>query len=150
MTAKEYLEQIEVLDIKIRQKEEQLACLRETAGGAAAIRYDKDHVQVSADDIMAKNVIKLIELEDKILEDKIRLASLRDQIIDQIQALDDKRYIEILNYRYVRCMRFYEIAERVSYDYDYVRVLHGEALGFFETKYSDFLQSHTITQNKGL
>lgn len=143
MTAKEYLEQIEVLDIKIRQKEEQLACLRETAGGAAAIRYDKDHVQVSADDIMAKNVIKLIELEDKILEDKIRLASLRDQIIDQIQALDDSRYIEILYLRYVKYERFEKISLDMSYDYTYTRSLHGEALGMFEVKYANIL--HNLT-----
>lgn len=143
MTAKEYLRQIEKLETKIRQKEEQLACLRETAGGAAAIRYDKDHVQVSADDIMAKNVIKLIELEDKILEDKIRLASLRDQIIDQIQALDDRRYIEILYLRYVKYERFEKISLDMSYDYTYTRSLHGEALGMFEVKYANIL--HNLT-----
>ena len=89
MTAKEYLKQIETLTVKIQQKETELACLRETAGGAAAIRYDKDNIQVSAcGDMLERSVMRLVELEDKIFADKVRLASLRDQIIDQIHALD--------------------------------------------------------------
>lgn len=145
MTAKDYLKQIEQLDIKIRQKSEELACLRETAGGAAAIRYDKDNIQVSTQgDMLERAVIRLVELEDKILEDKLKLATLRDQIIDQIQALDDKRYVEILFRRYVNYDKFEKIALDLSYDYVYLRALHGEALGNFETRYSNIL--HNLTK----
>lgn len=145
MTAKEYLKQIELLDIKIRQKEEQLECLRDTAGGAAAIRYDKDNIQVSAaGDILEKNVIRLVELEDKIFVEKVRLAAIKDTIIDQIQALEDKRYIDILYRRYVKYDKFEQIALDMSYDYVYLRALHGEALGCFEMTYSKFL--HNLTK----
>lgn len=145
MTAKEYLRQIEKLETKIRQKEEQLACLRETAGGAAAIRYDKDNIQVSAcGDMLERNVIRLVELQDKIFEDKVRMETIKDQIIDQIQALDDKRYIDILYLRYVKCEKFEKIALELSYDYVYLRALHGEALGMFETRYSNIL--HNLTK----
>lgn len=141
MTAKDYLKQIEQLDIKIRQKSEELACLRETAGGAAAIRYDKDNIQVSAQgDMLERAVIRLVELEDKILDDKLKLATLRDQIIDQIQSLNDKRYVEILYRRYVKYEKFEQIALAMNYDYDYIRVLHGESLGMFE---SHILNIHT-------
>lgn len=138
MSAKEYLEQIEKLTIKIRQREEQLECLRETAGGASAIRYDKESVQVSiTPDIVERNVIKLITLEEQILIEKVRMESLKNKIIEQIQAIDDKRYMDLLYLKYVKFEKYYEIAERMSYDYDYIRVLHGEALGYFETKYAD-------------
>lgn len=138
MSAKEYLEQIEKLTIKIRQREEQLECLRETAGGASGIRYDKESVQVSiTPDIVERNVIKLITLEEQVLVEKIRMESLKNKIIEQIQAIDDKRYMDLLYLKYVKLERYYEIAERMRYDYDYVRVLHGEALGYFETKYAD-------------
>ena len=143
MSAKEYLEQIEKLTIKIRQREEQLECLRETAGGASAIRYDKESVQVSiTPDIVERNVIKLITLEEQILIEKVRMESLKNKIIEQIQAIDDKRYMDLLYLKYVKFEKYYEIAERMSYDYDYIRVLHGEALGYFETKYAD-----SIAQN---
>ena len=132
MTAKKYLKQIELLDIKIRQKEEQLACLRETAGGAAAIRYDKDNIQVSAvGDMLERNVIRLMELEDKILADKIRFETLKNTIVDQIQTLDDKRYIDILYRRYVKYEKFEQIALDMGYEYFYICRLHGEALNVF-------------------
>lgn len=142
MTAKEYLEQIELLDIKIEQKEEQLASLRETAGGDAAIRYDKLKIQTTpAPDAMERNVIRIVELESKIFEDKCKLAHLKDQIVDQIQSLDDPRYIRVLYLRYVKYEKFEQIALDMSYDYTYTRALHGEALGMFEIKYSNILHN---------
>ena len=144
MRAKEYLRQIEELDIKIRQKEEHLACLRETAGGAAAIRYDKMNVQIMvAKDMMERNVLKLLDLEEKIFEDRVRMETLKDKIIDQIQSLDDKRYVDVLFRRYVKYQKFEQIALDMSYDYVYIRELHGEALGAFETKYSNILHNPT-------
>ena len=155
MNAKEYLEQIESLSIRIEQLESRLACLRETAGDAAAIRYDKLNVQVSvATDMVEKNVLNLIEMEQKIFAEKVRLESLRNIITEQIQNLDDDRYVNILFKRYVEGKKFFMIHEETDYDYDYVRVLHGEALGYFEMIYKndlkDFKTSHTITQNNDL
>jgi hypothetical protein len=155
MNAKEYLEQIESLSIRIEQLESRLACLRETAGGAAAIRYDKLNVQVSVQtDIVEKNVLQLVEMEQKIFAEKVRLESLRNIITEQIQNLDDDRYVNILFKRYVEGKKFFMIHEETDYDYDYVRVLHGEALGYFEMIYKndlkDFKTSHTITQNNVL
>lgn len=146
MNAKEYLEQIETLDIKIRQMEEQLECMRETAGGAAAIRYDKENVQVSVvSDIVERNVIRLIEMQEKIFAEKVRLEALKNTIVEQIQSLDDNRYIQILYLRYVKQEKFLDISKQTDYDYDYVRVLHGEALGYFEMRYQQFFKHHTQT-----
>lgn len=141
MNAKEYLKQIELLETKIRQKEEHLECLRATAGGSAAIRYDKLNVQITvAPDIMERNVLNLVELEDKIFQDKLRMEHLKDKIIDEIQSLDDERYVNLLYRRYIKHQKFEQIALDMSYDYDYIRVLHGEALGTFETQ---ILHNHT-------
>ena len=144
MTAKEYLEQIELLDIKIHQKEEELERVRETAGGAAAIRYDKDRVQTSVmADAVERNVLKIIDLEEKIFQQKLQLTTLRNNIIDQIQDLEDPRYIQILYLRYVNYEKFEKISLDMNYDYTYTRSLHGEALGMFEIKYANIL--HNLT-----
>lgn len=136
MTAKEYLEQIESLSIRIDQMQNRLDCMRETAGGAAAIRYDKDRVQASVTvDAVERNVLNLIEMENKIFAEKVRLESIRNKITEQIQALDDNRYVKILYKRYVELKKFHVINVEMNYDYDYVRVLHGEALGYFEMIY---------------
>jgi hypothetical protein len=144
MTAKEYLKQIEALDIKIRQKQDQLDCLKETAGGNAAIRYDKLNVQITvAPDMMERNVLRMVELEEKIWADKLKMETLKDQIIDQIQSLEDERYIDLLFRRYVKYQKFEQIALDMSYDYVYIRELHGEALGAFEQEYKDILHNPT-------
>ena len=144
MTAKEYLKQIEALDIKIRQKQDQLDCLKETAGGNAAIRYDKLNVQITvAPDMMERNVLRMVELEEKIWADKIKMETLKDQIIDQIQSLEDERYIDLLFRRYVKYQKFEQIALDMSYDYVYIRELHGEALGAFEQEYKNILHNPT-------
>ena len=144
MTAKEYLKQIEALDIKIRQKQDQLECLKETAGGNAAIRYDKLNVQITvAPDMMERNVLRMVELEEKIWADKLKMETLKDQIIDQIQSLEDERYIDLLFRRYVKYQKFEQIAIDMSYDYVYIRELHGEALGAFEQEYKNILHNPT-------
>lgn len=155
MIAKEYLEQIDYLTIRIEQMESRLSCMRETAGGAAAIRYDKDNVQVSVQtDIVERNVIRLIEMQEKIFAEKVKLEAARNTIMEQIQNLDDDRYVKILFKRYVEGKKFFTIHLETDYDYDYVRVLHGEALGYFEMIYreqmQDFKSPHTITQNNDL
>lgn len=155
MNAKEYLEQIESLTIRIEQMESRLVCLRETAGGAKAIRYDKLNIQTSVQaDAIERNVLNLISMEEKIFAEKVRLEAMRNTITEQIQHLDDDRYVKILFKRYVEQKKFYVIHEEMGYDYDYVRVLHGEALGYFEMIYRDQMQNyktpHTITQKNNL
>jgi hypothetical protein len=132
VTAKEYLEEIGVISERIRQKEVQLECLRETAGGAAAIRYDKEQIKNSPQtDMLEQKVIELIELEESILVEKVHLEKLRAQIISQIHELDDERYIKILFKRYVEKKSFELIAVECSYNYDYIRELHSDAIRAF-------------------
>lgn len=145
MTAKEYLKRIELLDTFIRQREEQLNSLRETAGGAAAIRYDKLNVQMSVSpDMMERNILKILDLEERIFLEKVKLESMKNEIVEQIQALDDVRYVDVLFRRYVRYQKFEQIAIDMSYDYVYIRELHGEALGAFEQAHKNIL--HNLTK----
>ena len=144
MDAKTYLEQVKMLDIKIKQLEDRLARLRETAGGAAAIRYDKLNVQVSvATDMVEKNVLRLVEMENKIFEEKVKLEATKNAIVEQIQGLNDARYVDLLYKRYINLESFEQISVDMSYDYTYTRALHGEAIGYFEMYYSNIL--HNLT-----
>lgn len=132
MKAKEYLEQIGELEEKIKQKQIQLSCLRETAGGAAAIRYDKVQIKQSVhSDLLERNVLKLIDLERQIINDKVALEEMRAQIINEIHDTNDERYIKVLFKRYVEHKSYELIAVECCYSYDYTRVLHSEALRAF-------------------
>lgn len=131
-SAKEYLMQIGELEERIKQKEIQLQCLRETAGGVSAIRYDKDRVQTTIlTDPIGRNMEKVFDLEERILLDKLELETFRNKIINEIHETHDERYIKVLFKRYVEHKTYELIAVECHYTYDYTRVLHSEALRAF-------------------
>ena len=140
MNVKAYLQQIKVLDTKIKQKEEQIEYLKEAAGGAGAIRYDKDKVQTSCSDSKLESmIIQYMTLEQEVQEEKLKFEQARQKIINQIHELNDDRYINVLFKRYVELKGFEKIAVEMDYNYDYVRELHALAINAFEI-------THTIPQ----
>lgn len=63
MKAKEYLKQVELFDVKIRQKKIELAGLKEDATCTGAFDYSAEKVQTSAKaDSMSNKVAKYVDL----------------------------------------------------------------------------------------
>ena len=136
MNVKAYLQQIKVLDTKIKQKEEQIEYLKEAAGGAGAIRYDKDKVQTSCSDSKLESmIIQYMTLEQEVQEEKLKFEQARQIIINQIQELNDDRYINVLFKRYVEYKSYELIAVELSYSFDYVKELHRDSLDAFRIKH---------------
>lgn len=70
MKAKEYLKQVKLLDVKIRQRKIELAGLKEDATCTGAFDYSAEKVQTSAKaDSMSNKVAKYVDLEKEIHED---------------------------------------------------------------------------------
>lgn len=127
---KEYLRQIRLFDICIRQKEAELAAMRsEIESMSAAVTGER--VQTSAKDKMSEKVSHIVDLEAMIIQDKEKFLRMKDRIINEIQSLDDSVYVDILYKRYVEYMRLEEIAVKMNYSYDRARHLHGLALEEF-------------------
>lgn len=136
MTAKEYLMQIKLLDVKIQQKRTQVDDLKDRATSISGQQTDAVRVQSSKDgDTIGRKVAKYADLEAEIEADTYELLQLKHSIINQIQQLTDRRYVELLYKRYVEYKRLELIALEMNYDYDYVRALHGYALQEFANKY---------------
>ena len=136
MNAQKYLQQIKVLDTKIKQKEEQIEYLKEAAGGAGAIRYDKEKIQVSmTDSKLEQMVIEYMQLEQEVQEQKLHLEKVRGVIIGQIHDLCDDRYINVLFKRYVEVKSYELIAVEMNYSFDYVKELHRDALEDFRLQH---------------
>lgn len=136
MTAKEYLMQIKLLDIKIQQKEAQVDNLKDRATSVGGQQTDAVRVQSSKDgDTIGRKVVKYADIEAEIEADTYELLQLKHSIINQIQQLTDSRYVELLYKRYVEYKRLELIAVEMNYDYDWVRTLHGYALQEFANKY---------------
>lgn len=135
MKAKEYLKQVELLDVKIRQKKIELAGLKEEATCTGAFDYSAEKVQTSAKaDSMSKKVAKYVDLENEIHEDIERFTELKHKVIGQIHMLDDPKYINVLFKKYIEYNGLKEISKELGYSYDHIRRVHGWALLEFQRK----------------
>ncbi len=136
MTAKKYLQKLKILDAKINQKQMQVNELRMLATSTKGMRTDEEkaHACVSGD-TLSNMVVKYISLENDINKDIEKFINKKNNIINQIQDLDDARYIQVLYKRYIEFKSLELIAVEMGYSYDSIRHIHGHALWVFEAKY---------------
>ena len=137
MKAKEYLQQLQKLDIIINQKLQELDELKKM-GGIKCIDYTMEKVQSSQKHYTTfENVlIKIIDMENEINTDIDKLVNKRHCIINQINELQNVQYIEILYKRYVEYKDLKKIAKEMEYTYDYIRKIHVKALQNFEKRHT--------------
>lgn len=107
MTAKEYLKTLKKLDVKIRQKREQLEEINKTL---------------------------MSELHNEINKTILSYENTRNNIINQIHMLDNAKHIELLYMHYAKFFELQKIAKQMNYSYDRIKHLHNAALKEFESK----------------
>ena len=117
MTTKQYLGQIRILDIKIRQRQREAAELKlaATCTGSASSQGEKVQTSASGDKLL-NAVARYVDLEAEIQGMIDSMQKRRHDIIAEIQSLEDSRYIEILYKRYVEFKSFEFIACEMHYN----------------------------------
>lgn len=136
MTAKEYLQQLESLNIKINNKQKELDDLRLIAQSTGGFDYSAEKVQTSpTGDTLEKKVVKCVYLEQEINDEIDQYVNLKHKIINQIHALTNPAYIQLLFMRYVEFKKLEQISVELNYSYNRIRHLHGYALQVFNEKY---------------
>ena len=141
MTPKEYLSQINRLDIMIGQRIEQKEELEQLGGikGQGLGEKVQSSPKGEASFVRTFEQIEAINEEVNILID--RYADLKNRIIGQIQAMRDSRYAEILFKRYVEIKLFSIIATEMKCSYRQIKRLHNYALSAFGEQFSDSLKN---------
>ena len=81
-----------------------------------------------ATDGMEDAIIKIIDLENEINQDMMKLVELKKDIIRRIKAVESAELQTILELRYLSYMRWEEIAIELGYGIDNVFRLHRNAL----------------------
>jgi hypothetical protein len=132
MSAKDYLIQLKIIDTKINQKQKELAVLKEKALSQGAINYDRDRVQTSPRNAQEQKICRYLDLADEIQQQIETYLLDQHRIIDEIQKLDDKNYIDLLYKHYVEFKDFTVVSEEMHFSYDYIKHLHKDALRAFE------------------
>ena len=131
MGAKDYLNQIRLLDIRVGQRIEELNEMRQRISLLTGIDYSKDRIQ-SSPSSGNKQIEELVDFENTVLDLIHKETKLKHKVIGEIQELSNPVHVDLLFRRYVECHSFEKIACDMGYAYNYVCTLHGEALKEFD------------------
>lgn len=103
----------------------------------SAIRYDKDKVVSSPSDPMSKYIINLekYELKQKKLMDQYVEA--RDIMIELIDRLEIPCQRDVIQYRFMNGLKFYEIAEEIQYSEAQTYRIYADAIEALEVLLKD-------------
>lgn len=144
MKAKEYLQQLQRLDTVINQKIKEVQDLRLKSQSTGSVDYSKERVQSSpsGDAPFVKPICRIIDLEAEINAEIDTFVDEKHKIINQIQALQNPKHIDILYKHYVEFKRLEIVAVEINFTYQYIVELHGTALKEFQLTHENLLNSN--------
>lgn len=134
MTVKEYLSQIYYAKLKLQRLQERREILYERMKGISSPGMG-ERVQTSPEDKMPKIMAKLDGIDRKIAGQIEREQMLIEKISVQVEAVEPLQYRELLALRYINCLPWAVIAERMGYTERRIYQLHGTALAIFARKH---------------
>lgn len=141
-TAKEYLSEISkfcYLKNNLMRKMNELECDKVSIG---AIRYDKERVDTSPQNVQDEKIIRLIELQDEYNAQIQAYHEASMARVKQISQLSRPEYVKILALRFVdlhptgRIHSLAWIADELGYSEDRIRHMYSEALDEFSEKFA--------------
>ena len=127
MTAKEFLSQYRLSDLRIKAKLEQLEELR-TQATHITPSYSEVACTPSASDKIGGLAAKITDLENEINADIDNLLNIRKEIVKAINTVEDSTLRTLLELRYINCKKWEQIAVEMDYTYQWICELHGRAL----------------------
>ncbi len=81
---------------------------------------------------MSGYAAQLDTLERKLLQEKNQLFIGYTKILDRINSLSSENERDVLFYRYIKGLAWWEIAEKMGYSERHITRIHGEALAHFQ------------------
>ena len=128
MIAKDYLQQVEMLDEKIKNKLIERQQWKDVALGITA-SMGGERVQTSGNNQkMADAIVKCVDMESEI--DKLidELIDTKKAVIATIEKLYSPTEYKILHMRYIQHISLTDIADKLNKEYSWVTTTHGRAL----------------------
>lgn len=129
MGAREYLQQLHALDVRMQQLTEQYMELRATAATLSATRYDREPVSGSKCPYgLEKAIIGYLTLAEQIEERRTAFFVIRQRIIADIQSLSDYRQMQVLYMHYVLYKPLAVVADEIGYSLSHVKGVQTKGL----------------------
>lgn len=126
---KEYLWGYQREKRKLQRLEEELAELRLDKMCPSVIQDGMPHASGGSD--LSGYAARVDALERKILKARYKRIRKFKEIRDRIERLEDENEKDVLVYRYIRGMKWEEIAMKMGYSWRRIHYIHSSALGNF-------------------
>lgn len=123
---KEYLWGYQREKRKLQRLEEELAELRLDKICPSVIQDGMPHASGGSD--LSGYAVRKDELERKILKARYKRLQKLKEIQDRIERLEDENEKDVLVFRYIRNMKWEDIAVKMNYRRQHVLRIHGKAL----------------------
>lgn len=128
MKAKEFLQQARFLDQRINSKVREIEKMNALATNMSAVISDMPKAKSSSTSRMEDTVCKIIDYENEVREDLDRLISIKKEINDTLEQIDEVDYRIVLQKRYLEMCSWEEIACDIDKKVRWVQMLHGRGL----------------------
>lgn len=129
MEAKEFLEQVKTIDLRIKNK---LIEKQQWHDLALTITANMDVVKVQtsgAKDKMASAVEVCVYVEDEILQEVVRLRDEKKKVTQTIEKLYSPTEYDVLHLRFIQYKTLQDIADHYGKDYGWAKVTCKRAVG---------------------
>lgn len=123
-----YLEQVEKLDLVIRNKLIEKQQWKEIALGITANMEGERVQSTGAKSKMADAIAKCVDIEAEIDSLIDKLVDLKKEVTHTIEKLQSPTEYNLLHMRYIQFIPLKDIAERWNTEYTNVTTAHGKAL----------------------
>ena len=125
--AKEYLSQIEKINMMIKNKDAEIVKWKELADNTSAPALG-DNVKTSGvKDTMATSVVNYVDIENELFKQKQELINKHKEIVQTIEKLPAQEY-DVLHMIYIQLRSLEDVAEYKHKSYRWVTAVHGRAL----------------------
>lgn len=128
MIAKDYLRQVEKLDIQIGNKLIERKQWQDIALGITANMEGERVQSTGSQNKMADAVIKCVDMEAEIDRLIDNLVDIKKEVIQTIEQLDSPTEYNFLHLKYIQYKSLEEIADHYGYEYGWATTTHGRAL----------------------
>lgn len=134
MTAKEYLEYVRSLEVRLRMKEERIAQLQHDICSLQALDYAKDKITGGSPIDVSDKIARLDELIQDTNREWDELIEMREQAKVLIAKLESATQQEVLTKRYIQNKRWEQIAVELNITWRHTFRIHRAALKEFSQK----------------
>ena len=146
MTAKEYLQQIYIIQRKLKRLEARREDIRNDLYAVGSSQLNPVHVQTSmTGDKMAELVARVDEVEREIIQEIQLLTETKQRIISEIESMQNENYKQLLFDRYILCKKWEWIALDRDKGVRWIFRMHGKALNAFEKSHKNIESDHCKT-----